>query len=667
MLKNDLGPVNKQNIFHVLFTFLLYNLNICPVFFSQSLKMLLHSWRQAEPRRVEMTKENGSAKIFSLPVRYHDPFRKKIISVVSTIAESFLLLRQLDAIYNKISDRDQIKLFLKDVLQHLNVRYTLSDSDREHIPSRGPCVVVANHPFGAIEGIILADILLSRRPDVKIMANHILGCIPEMRDLFIFVDPFGTHDALRNNIKPLKETIRWIKQGGSLGIFPAGEVSHLHVLKKEIADPEWNDTIARIIRKTSASVVPVYFDGSNSVIFQMAGLVHRRLRTILLPRELLNKSNQDIQVYIGSPIPFEKLSSFQTDNDILSYLRFRTYALRHRKENFSIIKGGAMIANKSEKKEMSPTYPTVDRDLVIPEVQRLSANHVLLENDEFAVYHAWAHEIPNILQEIGRLRELTFRDVGEGTGRPVDLDRFDLYYTHLFLWNKSKQEIVGAYRLGDVNSIIHRYGQNGLYTSTLFRYRPAFFEQINNGLELGRSFIRQEYQRNYSSLFLLWKGVGRFVAKNPRHKTLFGPVTISNSYKDLSRQLIVSYLRVHNFSTNIAKLVRPRMPIRLSSMKVRENQVFASLIKDIEDLSRLISDIETDRKGIPVLLRHYIKLGGKMVGFSIDRSFSDGLDGLIMVDLTKCDAKLLRHYMGTDEALAFLAYHQEKPVLDLAS
>jgi putative hemolysin len=614
-----------------------------------------------------MAEENGGAKIFSLPTRYHDPFRKKIMSIASTVAESLLLLQQLNAIYNKISKRDQGRLFLKNVLEQLNVRYVLSEPDREQIPRQGPFIVVANHPFGAIEGIILADILLSRRSDVKVMANHILGCIPEMRELLILVDPFGTQNSLRKNIRPLKEAIRWVQQGGMLGLFPAGEVSHLRILKNEITDPEWTDTIAGIIRKTGASVIPVYFDGTNSPLFQVAGLIHRRLRTALLPRELLNKCNKDIQVYVGSPISFERLSAFQTDREVLSYVRFRTYALRHRREKISIIKGGSMLSKSDEKMAIVPTLVMVNSRLITLEVQGLDHNHVLIENDEFAVYHARAHEIPNLLQEIGRLREITFRQIGEGTRKSVDLDRFDLYYNHLFLWNRKKQEVVGAYRLGDVNAIVQRYGENGLYTSTLFHYRPAFLQQMDNAIELGRSFIRLEYQKLHSSLFLLWKGIGHFVARHPQHKTLFGPVTISNYYNTLSRQLMVSYLKTNHYTPDVAKLVKPRMPIRLTSLKGRETQAFTTLIKGMEELSGLISDIESDQKGIPVLLRHYVKLGGKMVGFSIDRSFSDGLDGLIMVDLTKCDTKLLRHYMGKEGAAAFLTYHQEKPLLDLAS
>lgn len=614
-----------------------------------------------------MLKTAGGAKIFSLQTRYTDPFRKRLFSIASTVAESLLLLQQLNDIFNNISKNNETNLFLKDVLDNLNIRYSISEEDRIRIPTQGPAIVVANHPFGAIEGIILADILRSRRPDVKIMANHLLNCIPEMRELLIFVDPFGTRDALKSNVKPLKEAIRWVRNGAMLGLFPAGEVSHLRFPKPEITDPEWTETIAGIIRKTGASVIPVYFDGTNSALFQVAGLVHRRLRTVLLPRELLNKSNKNIQVYIGSPVSFERLSAFQTDREVVSYLRFRTYALRHRREKISTIKGGSMPSNPDKKKATVPTSAMVNICQISLEVRNLNQNNVLIENDELAVYHARAHEIPNLLQEIGRLREITFRQIGEGTGKTVDLDRFDLYYTHLFLWNKKSQEVAGAYRLGDVNAIIQRYGENGLYTSTLFHYRPAFLQQMDNALELGRSFIRLEYQKLHSSLFLLWKGIGHFVARHPQHKTLFGPVTISNCYNTLSRQLMVSYLKTNNYTPDVAKLVKPRMPIRLTSLKGRETQALTTLIKDMEELSGLISDIECDQKGIPVLLRHYLKLGGKMVGFSIDRSFSDGLDGLIMVDLTKCDTKLLRHYMGKEGATAFLAYQQERPLLDLAS
>jgi putative hemolysin len=627
-----------------------------------------YTWKSLKAREVQRNVKNGWwSKDFSLQTRYTDPFRKRLFSIASTVAESLLLLQQFNDIYNNISKNNETNLFLKDVLDNLNIRYFISEGDRIRIPTQGPAIVVANHPFGAIEGIILADILRSRRPDVKIMANHLLNCIPEMRELLIFVDPFGTRDALKSNVKPLKEAIRWVRNGAMLGLFPAGEVSHLRFPKPEITDPEWTETIAGIIRKTGASVIPVYFDGTNSALFQVAGLVHRRLRTVLLPRELLNKSNKNIQVYIGSPVSFERLSAFQTDREVVSYLRFRTYALRHRREKISTIKGGSMPSNPDKKKATVPTSAMVNICQISLEVRNLNQNNVLIENDELAVYHARAHEIPNLLQEIGRLREITFRQIGEGTGKTVDLDRFDLYYTHLFLWNKKSQEVAGAYRLGDVNAIIQRYGENGLYTSTLFHYRPAFLQQMDNALELGRSFIRLEYQKLHSSLFLLWKGIGHFVARHPQHKTLFGPVTISNCYNTLSRQLMVSYLKTNNYTPDVAKLVKPRMPIRLTSLKGRETQAFTTLIKDMEELSGLISDIECDQKGIPVLLRHYLKLGGKMVGFSIDRSFSDGLDGLIMVDLTKCDTKLLRHYMGKEGATAFLAYQQERPLLDLAS
>lgn len=614
-----------------------------------------------------MNQQGNGAKIFSFPDRSSDPLRKRLFTIASTVAESMLLLQHLNSIYTKISAKKPIGLFLKDTLYHLNIRYSLTDSDRERIPPQGPLVVVANHPFGAVEGIILADILLSRRPDVRIMANHLLGRIPEMRELLILVDPFGSVNALRKNIRPLKEAVRWLQGGGTLGIFPGGGVSHLRILRNEITDPHWSDTVAGIIRKTGASVIPIYFDGANSMVFQLAGLIHPRFRTALLPRELLNKRSKEIRVHVGKPICFDRLNALQTNQEMISYLRFRTYALRHRKGELTAVKGGHVSSHGKKASTVSSASRTMHEGLIQCEVQRLDGQHILLENRDFCVFHAQAHEIPNLLQEIGRLREQTFRLVGEGTGKAVDLDRFDLYYTHLFLWNKQNKEIVGAYRLGDVDSIVRRHGVHGLYTSSLFHYRPAFLSHINNALELGRSFVRPEYQRQYSSLFFLWKGIGHFVARNPRHRTLFGPVTISNSYTSLSRQLIVSYLRTHNSIDGGSELVRPKLPLRLTSPRGRETRAFTNLIRDIEELSELISDIEFDQKGIPVLLRHYLKLGGKMVGFSIDRSFSDGLDGLILVDLLRCDAKLLAHYMGEAGAAGFLAYHKEKPLLDLAS
>ncbi len=389
-------------------------------------------------------------------------------------------------------------------------------------------------------------------------------------------------------------------------------------------------------------------------------MIHPKLRTALLPHELLNKADKTIRLRIGSPIPFEKVGTFDTDEKLVTYLRMRTYALKHRRRK-AAGRRLAMPSSKISETVVSPSSPV----LIYEEVDRLSREQILTESEEYTVYQAKAHQIPNVLYEIGRLRELTFRQTGEGTGRSIDLDRFDLYYTHLFLWNRQRREVAGAYRLGQVEPILQRFGTKGLYTDGLFRYKAGFLEHIRSGLELGRSFVRPEYQKLYSPLLLLWKGIGRFVAQNPQCTVLFGPVTISDAYSTLSRDLIVSYLIMNHYAPDLAEFVRPKTPVKRGSLK-RLGDAAGNFVA-LDDLSAMISDIETDRKGVPVLLRQYVKLGGRLMGFNIDPSFGNGLDGLVLVDLLKCDRKVLMRLMGKPGFEAFVAYHGEGTEQDLAS
>ena len=293
------------------------------------------------------------------------------------------------------------------------------------------------------------------------------------------------------------------------------------------------------------------------------------------------------------------------------------------------------------------------------EIDLLPAQQVLWETDQYSVMYASAQQIPNLLYEIGRLRELTFRRVGEGTGRSVDLDRFDLYYTHLFLWHKEKSELVGSYRLAPVDRVIERFGTKGLYTSTLFIYKETFFEHMRDAVELGRSFIRLEYQKSYSPLLLLWRGIARFIGLNPQYRTLFGAVTISEMYSPASRQLIVAFLKGKTYAPHLARMVKPRMAMRPGDKRSVKLRLDPELITDIEELSAFVSDLEVDRKGVPVLLRQYIRMGGRLMGFNVDRSFANGLDGLVMVDLTKCEPKILERLMGRAEAASYLTYHNQ--------
>ena len=603
--------------------------------------------------------QSQNFRIFSLDVKLKDPLQNKLFSIVKGPIEHVLSFPRLNEAYADVAQMKDNRPFPEKVLDRLNVTYDLSDEDlaKLRIPT-GPVIIVANHPFGGIEGVILASLLRSVRCDVKFMANYLLNTIPEMRELLIPVNPFKGKNSVHDNIRPLRESIQWVKNGGMLVIFPAGTVSHFDPRKGMIIDPAWSPGIAGIIRKTGAPVLPIFFQGSNSALFHMAGMVHPSLRTALLPNELMNKNRRNIHLCVGELIPHDKLIRFEKDDRMIEYLRLRTYLLElcPVRRAPGIMKAFLSLPGNSVD---SAILPTQDPEVMADEITRLLPSQTLIESGDQIVIQAYAEQIPRILLEIGRLREITFRSVGEGTGNAFDLDRFDHTYVHLFIWNRRKKEVVGAYRLGWTDELVKKQGLTALYTRTLFHYGPALLDKIGPALEMGRSFIRPEYQRSYAPLLLLWKGIGRFLVENPHYKTLFGPVSITDEYQTLSKQLITLFLKTNRFRSDLACLVRPRNPIRHGTMRGVDVDTALSVMRDnVDTVSELISCIEKDRKGVPILLKHYLKLGGEIIGFNRDPAFGNVLDGLIMVDLTRTEPKMLERYLGKEGTQHFLACHR---------
>lgn len=591
------------------------------------------------------------ARIFALENPYSDPVRKRFFSMMEWPLERLLLFHHLNRAYRDVAAMRDQRPFVDKALDRLRVSYTLADEDLARVAAvNGPAIVVANHPFGGIEGMILASLLCGLRCDVKIMANYLLDRIPEMREHLISVDPFGRSSSTLRNIAPLRRSIQWVRSGGMLVVFPAGEVSHFDPIRGAV-DPEWNATIGRIVRKTGAPVLPVYFSGTNSMLFHAAGMVHPSLRTARLPAELLNKDKRSISIAVGRLIASERLGAFPDDRSLTDHLRLRTYMLAHRHEERSA--EAALQARPAEPVVLSRT-PDVHAD----EIGRLAPDHCLAESGDLAAYIAGAGEIPTVLFEIGRLRELTFRAAGEGTGKDIDLDRFDEHYHHLFLWDSKAREIAGAYRLGRADELVARQGVAGLYTSTLFSYDPAFFDRLGPALELGRSFVRPEYQKSYGPLLLLWKGIGNYLVRNPRYTNLFGPVSISNDYRPLSRQLIAHFLETRRSHRDLTGLVSPVHPFQLRRDGRLDRAVLNAALADEDRVSEIIADLERDGKGLPVLLKQYLKLGGTIAGFNVDPAFGNALDGLIIVDLLKTERKVLDRYLGRDGAAAFLGHHR---------
>jgi putative hemolysin len=580
--------------------------------------------------------------------------------------ERILGLRECAALYDQLKSEADAHAFMRGVLRRMNVRPRVKPEDLENIPRKGPAVVVGNHPFGGIEGIIMADLLLSCRPDVKIVANQLLNRIPQLRALTIAVDPFSRSGSVRTNIGPMREALHWLKGGGLLLVFPAGEVSHLRMSPLEVADPDWSPTIGGLIRHTQAPVVPVFFRGHNGPCFQAAGLIHPRLRTALLARQLLGMRGRTVPVEIGRPIPFRWLQRYADAAELVAYLRWRTYLLGHpaRRPPRRFTPPVIVALRRPRPLAAAQTPDRCRRDIA-----RLPPDQCLARSGPQSVWQATAEQLPHVLPEIGRLRELSFRAANEGTGNPLDLDRFDEHYLHLFIWNEDPAEIVGAYRVGATDRILERHGRTGLYSSTLFDSRMEFFQRLGPALELGRSFVRPEYQRSYSPLLLLWKGIGGFIARQPRYRMLFGPVSISRDYSDLSRRLIASTLLQHSQAKDLALMVRPRRPANLKPVRVPGCGPHPGPIRfhDFKEMSSVIADVEFKQREVPVLLRHYLNLGGQLLAFNIDRSFGRVMDGLIVVDLMQTDGKTLQRYMGAEGLAAFLAYHGCGPAADTAA
>ena len=530
--------------------------------------------------------------------------------------------------------------FVDVALRELQVQLDLPAFEEEKIPATGPVVITSNHPYGGLDGLMAMTTIGRRRRDLRILVNPELATLDGVGSLMIPVDPFGGPKATRANVAGMRRALRWLEEGGALLIFPAGEVSHLSLRTLSISDPPWSATAARLIRMSGAPVVPMYFGGANSALFQLAGIVHPRLRTLLLPHELGNKLGSRVAVRIGQPLAPAKLAAFESDTQLAAHLRLKTYLLRG-----PVARSQRAPPPAAPVRTLEPIAPAVDPERLSCEIETLPAEMLLVSSGRMRVYCAPTARIPWTLQELGRLRELTFRAVGEGTGRSADIDVFDDYYEHLFVWNTETREIVGAYRLGRTDAISRRFGKRGLYTSTLFDYNELFLKLLGPALELGRAFVRIEYQKSFASLMLLWKGIGEYVSRHPRHCRLIGPVSISNDYLPLSRELLVGYLRKKNFDPLAPTMVRPKRPFR-GRFSLRSVGEEAELLADIETLSTVVADLEPDGKGAPVLLRQYLKLGGRMLGFNVDPDFGDALDCLVLIDLRKTNPRVLRKYMS---------------------
>ena len=580
--------------------------------------------------------------------------------------ERILRIDRINAIHQTVAEQvgeaESDPAYFMRVLKTVGVRFQVDAEAFARIPRSGPLIVVANHPFGGMDGIVLGALLKSARADARLVGNYLLGSIRGMGDNILAVDPFERKASKTANRSGMLGIVRWLKRGGCIGTFPAGEVSSLGPGRRRVTDRKWSDHVVALAKTTGATVLPVFFEGRNSLFFQLAGLLHPALRTVLLPREFVRVENREMHPRIGTPIPAAQLRQFESERGATQYLRLQTYSLAGRQAQSGSRKTLRFpFRAVSAKRPLETVADPEPRERLEAEIASLPGEACLVEHGDFAVYGVTAEQIPSLLLEIGRLRESTFRDVREGTGRARDLDEFDDYYRHLFLWDRANREVVGAYRLGMVDTILRTRGKRGLYSAGLFKFRQGFPERLGAAIELGRSFIQTPYQKKHASLALIWRGIGEFLARHPQYRYLFEQVSITNAYQPISKDLMVQFFREYRFDRRLARMVRARNPPKDTGRRdgISLKSISRS-VRSVDAISAIVAGFEQDGKGIPVLLRHYLKLNGVLLSFNVDPDFSDVIDGLILVDLRQTDAKVMRRYMGDAGYRAFLAYQETR-------
>ena len=537
-----------------------------------------------------------------------------------------LRLHKLNKLYDNISDKSGIES-IDGIIKYLNLTLDFDEKDLKKLPSNGSFITVSNHPYGGIDGILLIKLLSLVRNDHKVIANFLLKKIEPISEYFLAVNPFENIPGASSSVGGLKTALDHLNNGGALSFFPAGEVS-TNYSSNIISDREWLYSALKFIKRANVPIVPIYFHGSNSRLFHLLGHIHPLLRTARLPSELLNKKDKTIKIRIGNPISVKEQERFCDIRQFGRYLRSKTYCLDSGIE----IKHFYNYSLKSELKPEPICKPQLQANIE-EEIGGLHKDYHLFTTKNYSVFCAPSNRMPIILNELGRLREITFRNVGEGTNRSTDIDEFDLYYHQLIIWDTEEKRIAGGYRIGKGAEIFDQFGIQGFYTQSLFKMKKGFFDTVRQSLELGRSFIIDDYQRKPLPLFLLWKGILYFLLKNPEYRYLIGPVSISNTYSENSKELIIRYIMANFFDYKQAGFVKPRNRFKVTTKDQHLNAALENLTPDLHSLDKFIGDIDLYNSGLPILLKKYLGLNARIIAFNVDPKFNNCVDGLILLDI----------------------------------
>ena len=515
--------------------------------------------------------------------------------------------------------------FLDKLLQYFECSYQVNSESYDHIPADGRLLVVANHPIGTLDGLALVKLIKSVRPDVRIVANQVLQHMEPLQSIFLPIDIMSGKKIYKAAYQAMLDAL---EQEEAVIVFPAGEVSRMS--PKGLRDGEWQTGFIKLAKKTRSPILPIHIKAHNSMMFYSASMLYKPLGTMLLVNEMFNKKRQVLQFSVGAPVAHQALSHSEENNKELAK-RFRKHVINLGKNKKSLFKTFATIVHPVDTKALK---------------KALYKSKLLGETKDGKKIFLYQYRVNcPVMHEIGRLRELTFRSVEEGTGTPQDIDKYDTYYQHLILWDENDLEIVGAYRIGEGQKIMATYGVEGFYSHSLFAFSPEFSALLPDSIELGRSFVQPRYW-GQRSLDYLWYGIGAYLREQQQIKYLFGPVSISNAYPQLAKETIVGFYQ-HHFGSS-TPWVQAKRPFVISA--ATQDLVEAQFTSDYKSNFKVLnSELQKLGVKVPTLYKQYVDLcleeGCHFMGFNIDPEFNNCLDSLVMIELDKITPKKRQRYI----------------------
>jgi len=568
-------------------------------------------------------------------------------NAVGWIFLKILGISRLNKIYDKTKHLDK-NAFLESLIKEFQIDFEIPEEDLKRIPKTGPFITVSNHPLGGIDGILLLKLLAKTRPDFKILANFILLKIKPIEDYVLPVNPFETKkEDAKSSYSGLKHALEHVNNGNALGIFPAGEVSTYND-DMVIQDKQWELSAVKFIKKAEVPVVPICFHAKNSVLFYVLAKISGTLRTAKLPSELLTQKTRTIKVRIGKPIPVKEQKEFTDLEKLSDFLRMKTYVLANPYKRGPVKITAPSLKFPSHPKTIVSAVCTNDLN---SEIEKLRASDaILLTSKNYSVFLAESSQIPCTLREIGRLREITFRSIGEGTNKAIDLDPYDTYYRHMFLWDNEAQRVVGAYRMGFGDEIFKKYGIEGFYVNELFGIEQELNAMMSKTIELGRAFIINEYQQKPMPLFLLWKGIVHVTLRYPHLKYLLGGVSISNKFSNFTKSLMIEFMKSNYYDPYVAQFVHPKKEYKVRLKDEHKDFIFDASKADMNKFDKIIDEIEPGSLRLPILLKKYVKQNAKLVAFNVDPKFNNAIDGLMYIRIADLPESTVKPVMEEFQA-----------------